>query len=584
MSSSGVRRPGLLVGLAVLGVLAAAAVWTGWQIWRVNVELRAAVSDASDLQSAVEAGDDAAARTALEDLTEHTDSAADRTRGTTWSALARSPWFGDDAAAVRLVADVVNELARDGLAPLVDDATALDQILPRDGQIPLDTLVGLQQPVDQASRAFAKADQRLDAENPSRFTGQLEVRFRDLHRRVSEGARVLATADVALELMPGMLGRDDPRTYLLVFQNNAEARSTGGLPGALSVMHADNGRLRLGQQATAGEFPMLEEPILPLSDAEREIYGDQLGTYFQDANFTPDFPRAAELMGARWESQYPDALDGIFAIDPVALSYILEATGPVSVGDVELSAENVVDELLHRTYLRLEGSAEQDGFFRRVAQAVFERVTTGADDPRALFEALRRADEENRLYLHSFDPTEQSRLTGRSVAGELAMDPGPNPQVGVYLNDATGSKMSYFLRTTVRVDAVGCREGRQSLTATARLRSEAPPDAASLPDAITGGGDFGIAPGTQLVAVRFYAPVGGSLDRIVLNGRALDEAPIVRHETREVASVYVALKPQQTLDLSWQMETGPAQTGDVVVSVTPGIDARTSSSVAASSC
>lgn len=43
--------------------------------------------------------------------------------------------------------------------------------------------------------------------------------------------------------MPSMLGADGPRRYVAVFENTAEARGTGGLPGAFAVLRAERGRL-----------------------------------------------------------------------------------------------------------------------------------------------------------------------------------------------------------------------------------------------------------------------------------------------------------------------------------------------------
>ena len=45
----------------------------------------------------------------------------------------------------------------------------------------------------------------------------------------------------------------------------------------------------------------------------------------------------------------------MISIDPVALSYLLAVTGPVTVDGVTLTADNAVDELLNGTYLRLRG-------------------------------------------------------------------------------------------------------------------------------------------------------------------------------------------------------------------------------------
>ena len=573
------------LGIALLMAAVAGALWVGWQVWQVNRDLRSSVEDASALRSALEAGDQPSSQAAVDRLEEHTGSAAERTRGVTWSVLTRVPWFGDDARGVRLVADVANDLTVKGLAPLVADASDLEAMLPQEGRVPLDALVSLQEPVSKANGAFADADERLRDEDPASFVGPVKSKYRDLVRRVADAADALSSADVALQLLPGMLGEDGPRNYLLVFQNNAEVRATGGLPGAVSVLRADAGALTLTRQVTAASFGVLDEPVLPLSDAERQIYGDQLGVFFQDANFTPDYPRTAELMKARWEQVYDDKLDGVLSIDPVALSYLLGATGPVQVGGVTLTEENAVRELLHEPYLRYEDPVDQDEFFRQVARGVFDHVTSGVGDPRALMRALVRAGEEHRLYLHSFDSAEQSLITGRGIAGELQTEAAAGPHVGIYLNDATGSKMSYFLRVRARVDVTSCAGGVQTLDGIARLRSDAPPDAGTtLPASVTGGGKYGTEPGSQLVAVRIYAPVDGTIEQVILDGKLLRDIEIVLHERRQVATSFVLIKPQQTIDLTWRMRAAAGQTGDVTVNVTPGIEPRDSWSTATSVC
>ena len=252
----------------------------------------------------------------------------------------------------------------------------------------------------------------------------------------------------------------------------------------------------------------------------------------------------------------------------------------------ELTSGNVVDELLHEVYLRYD-PAGQDEFFRKATRAIFDKFTSGEGDPQAILRALAKSGSEHRLLVHSFEPQEQDVLAGTEVAGELTKESTPEPHVGVYLNDTTASKMSYFLRTTARVESTSCTAGVQVLDGMARLKSVAPPDAGeTLPDSVTGGGgtrDF--HPGTQLVAVRLYAPVGGEFERVTLNGEVLDEdLEVVVHDGRPVVSTFVFLEPQQTVDLGWRMRAGPGQTGDIVVSVTPTIEPGNSSTVASSSC
>lgn len=576
-------RVALLV-VSILLVLGAA--WVAWQIWHVNQSLASAADDAAALQASLTAGDQDGVDGSLLDLQDHAEDADDRTNGMTWTLLTHVPVFGDDARGVRVVSSVIADLSRQGVDPIAKSAADLNAFLPRGGKVPLEAVESLQEPVATATAAFNQADRRLAAEDPDGYTERLKLRYRELASRVSDAAEALATANTALQLIPDMLGKSGPRNYLLVFQNNAEIRATGGLPGAVSLLHADDGVLSLTKQVAASSFGEAPQPVLPLTDAEKQIYGAQLGTYFLDANFTPDFPRAASLMKARWEQVYPQKLDGVFSVDPVALSYFLGATGGVEARGVTLTAENAVDELLHQVYVRYEDPEAQDAFFRDVARALFERIVTqGIDDRSGLLSAMGRAADEHRLYLHSFHDDEQDLLKGHEIAGELVTDPQAAPQVGVSLNDTTGAKMSYYLRTEVRVQATSCAKGAQTLVGHARLQSTAPTNAgSSLPAYITGGGAYGIRAGDQLVAVRLHGPVGGAINDVSLNSKPLSGVGVVQQDGRPVATTYVLLEPQKVVDLTWRMITGAGQSGPVTVTVTPGINDTASSARISGAC
>ena len=79
-----------------------------------------------------------------------------------------------------------------------------------------------------------------------------------------------------------------------------------------------------------------------------------------------------------------------------------------------------------------------------------------------MLEGLARGADERRLLVHSFDEAEQERLAGSKVAGELPSTPSSRPQVGVYLNDGTGSKMSYYLDYDVAVRSRAARTASSS--------------------------------------------------------------------------------------------------------------------------
>lgn len=579
------RRALWIVLSTLLGLALLFAAWAGWAAYRVNDQLNAAVNDAAALRTATQDGDTETADRALGQLQKHSRAAAERTNGPTWWVLERLPGVGDDAQGIAVVSSTVAELSENGIEPLVAASADLDSLAPRGGRVDPRVVADLQAPVSLAHAAFAKADKQLEAEDPSGYVERLKSKYRELAGQVSDATSALATADTAVQVLPTMLGVDGARDYLLVFQNNAEARATGGLPGAVSVLQADDGAVEMTRQVAGSSFPRTEVPVLPLTPGEDAIYSDVLGTFFLNANLQPDFPRAADLWKARWEQVHPERLDGVLSVDAVAMSYLLGATGPVEVDGVTLTEDNAIDVLLNEAYARFPDPLEQDRFFRAVASTVFERVTQGSDSPRDLIAALARAAGEHRIYIHDFDPAVQEQLAGTGVAGELATGADSTPQVGVYLADGTGSKMSYYLRYDVSVDATYCNGGRQGLSGHAVLASAAPVDSSTLPDYITG--DFrayGGKAGSQLVNVYVYGPAGGEIEAFALNGRKFRGPGPVYDRGRPVVVASVVLNPQRHVDVTWRMKTGPRQTGQTHLSVTPGSEAGDTSSLVRSAC
>lgn len=569
-----------VAGACILfGVL---TVLIGWQALKINDALQRAADDASSLRIALESEDEGRIDAELTALQVSSGEAADRAQGRIWGLATGFPAFGDDARGVRVAATVVHDLSVDGLEPLASTATKLDRVLPQDGRIDPAVIESLQEPVKQAAKSLAEAATQLDAEDSSGYVERFRAQFRDLQQQIAAAADATDAASVAVDVLPALLGQDEPKNYLLVFQNNAEVRATGGLPGVVSVISTDDGEITLGRQKSVGSFGERAAPVLPLTKDEEDVFTEKLGTYFQDANFTPDWPRAAELMRARWEENFPEEIDGVLTVDTVAMSYVLEAIGPIEVGRYTIKAENAVDILLHQVYLDIADSAAQDRLFQEVASTVFDRISSGeVSEPRTLLRALVRAGNEGRAYINLTDPADQDLLRGRQVTGATHDAGGRAEAIDVTLLDGTGSKMSYFLRADVRGTATGCVNGRVQIQVEARLVSDAPDDAASLPRYITGGGGYGVEPGKQLIAVGLFTPSGGEIEQLRIQDKKYGGRSTL--EDRAISTAFVLLEPGKPQDVSWTLNI-PHTDASVPLRVTPGILPDNASSTVALGC
>lgn len=361
-----------------------------------------------------------------------------------------------------------------------------------------------------------------------------------------------------------MMGVETPRNYLLMVQNNAESRASGGIPGALAVLELDNGELSLGAQSSAGEIGTMS-PIIALDEIQQQIYSKRLGKFMQDVNLTPDFPTAASTAAAMWERKTGQRLDGVVSVDPVALSYLLNATGPVRISGNELSqvaslglptelnGQNVVPTLLSEVYARIEEPKLQDAYFAGVAQEIFRALSSEQTDPKDLISGLSRGVTEGRISLWSATESEQSIIGTYPLSGSIAGSSVPAAQFGVYFNDGTGAKMDYYVERTVQLIRECPKDGYENTTVRVTSTNNAPADAAtSLPAYVTGAGVFGVPPGSVQTNIVAYGPAQATVETARLDGQKTGFAPYL-HSNRPVGVLAVRLAPgeSKTVDFTF---------------------------------
>src|SRR4051794_10458774 len=323
------RRLVWILLLVLLGLVLVVGL-TGYQALKARNALQQTAADLETFRGQLTTGDLDASRTTLADAQKHARAARSDTGGPVWWVTGHLPQIGPNVRAVQSVSAVTDRLTSQVLPDVITAAEVLDpaSLKPRHGRIDL-------APIQRAEPAVVRASTRLHAEaeavhaiDTSGLAPQIAAPVDDLSTKIDRADQLADRASRALRLLPPMLGADGPRRYLFMFQNNAEIRATGGIPGAFATMVARDGKVTLGSQGdaqTLGHFP---KPVTPLTRDEKGLYGPNLASYPQDVNFTPDFPRSAQIVAAMDKAKTGRTVDGVVSVDPVALSYLLHGTGP----------------------------------------------------------------------------------------------------------------------------------------------------------------------------------------------------------------------------------------------------------------
>lgn len=562
--------------LAVIVSLFAATAWVGVRAFIAKGELESAIPLASKIQSQVVSGNGAKAGLTSEKLSARAAKAVALTSDPVWRAFEVLPVLGPNLTAVREIAAVVDAVSQDAVEPLSEVAAEinLSEFRPADGSIDVQPLVDAQEKIAAATLALHAARRQVASIDTSTTFSVVEEATGRLDSEVIKAAEGLGALDRAVRLVPTMLGASGPRNYVLLFQNPAELRATGGIAGAVALVHTEEGRIELTQQASSSDFPHYESPVLNLPAETSGLYGNITGEYIQDVNLTPIFPLSAQLAREMWQREFGVKADGVISIDPVALSYILKATGPITLptGDV-LSADNAVQLLLSDVYDRYENPAHQDRFFAAAAASVFTAVSSGNADPAALLGALAKAGAEHRVLVWSAHEEDQAVLADTTLAGGLPISDTDAQRFGVYLNDATGAKMDMYLDLGVAVGQATCRQDkRPTYGVEVTLSNTASTEAGkTLPAFVTGGGVFGVKPGNIKTMAVVYGVPGMQNLGMTRDGEAVGYHPAT-DSTYPVSSVSVELAPGESTVLRFDWLGSEPFTGGLEAQSTPVIN------------
>lgn len=570
MTDPAASRPrhkwGRLVVLVILMAVVACAGWLAWRATQAKAELHSAQQDLQQVKQALLDGDRHAAHEQLALAQQAAAEARSHTDGPLWAAARHLPVIGGTATTASGLAKAADQLVAGPLQSIVD--TRLDPTTVWDAQrgVALGKL-------KRAAPSLTRAAQQLGAlrADVARLPSDTAVQAVDdarsqLLTELTDTAGTVATTARIARLAPALLSHD---RYLLVFQNPDEARGTGGLIGAYGVLEARHGRLHVVRLGSNTDLRSSDAPVVDLGAAYRQRYNGFGATrIWEQANPSPHFPYAARIWLALWQQQTGQRLDGVIATDPVALGYLLEATGPAVLPDgQQITDANAVRMTLHDAYRKYSSNAAQNAYFQRVAKAVVHKIFDNHANPQALIRQLGKAAGQRRLLVYSTDPRAEAELAQTSLGGVLPDRPGPFAELVV--NNIAGSKLDYYLDRSLEYDGRGgCGSGQRSTRVHVTLTNTAP--AHGLPRYVTIRADRPtehVERGTEKLLVSVYLAQHAGMDKVFIDGKQ-GLAGVSEERGHTVVSLTLELAPGQTHSLTIDV-TEPASSKKPVVPVQP---------------
>lgn len=178
--------------------------------------------------------------------------------------------------------------------------------------------------------------------NVNNLPNEYREQFEELLAKAKLLAPSLRQAAGLAEQASVFLGKQMDRRYLLIFQNNAEKRGSGGFMGSFALIDMSKGQIKSLTVPKGGTYDT--EAGLSIQVAAPEplsLVNPQW--HFWDANWWPDWPMSAKKIQWFYEKSNGPTVDGVISLTPTVIERLLELHGPVDMTKdygVTITAQN----------------------------------------------------------------------------------------------------------------------------------------------------------------------------------------------------------------------------------------------------
>lgn len=488
----------ILFGLIIL--LAGAGGLAAFQAKAVMNQAQKTIQSAREVYNAGKNQDLVTANQKLDEVKSNLDQTQKRFQAlkwTSWIPIVGNYWHdGDHAFKAAQEAVEAADILADTIEPYADvlgftgqgsfmGGTAEDRIVKV-----VETLNKVTPQLDAVAEKLEVVVSELKEIDPSRY----EFSYQDrqiselilMAQEYSQGALFAVTkAKPAIEKLPKIMGVEEERKFMVLFQNDGELRATGGFLTAYAILRVEKGKVFQEKSEDIYALDAKFNSTVPAPEIIRKYHKLVYRLYLRDSNLSPDFKVSMDTFSGYYNDipSEPD-IDGIIAVDTQVLKEIVEVLGPIEVpGFGTFSAENdprcdcpqiiyELEMLADRPLATLK--ANRKAVLAPMLQAI---LLKSYGSPKQiwpnLFQTIFSNIDQKHVLFYMYDQEEQKAAELINVAGRIQEFDGDY----FHLNDSNfaGAKSNMFTNHEVEQIYEVSEDGTITKTVTIKYQNPFPP-------------------------------------------------------------------------------------------------------------
>jgi hypothetical protein len=309
--------------------------------------------------------------------------------------------------------------------------------------------------VDQIHVLLTSAQQHLD-QVPADAISQIREAHDLMAAPLVQYGPVLDQYTALQSTLPQILGWGGEKRYLVLAEDPAELRPTGGFAGTYGVLGFQDGRIV--ERSFHDIWPLDTKPGLPYVLPPDGLKNHLLGNFswqLADANWSPDFPTSAQDAIRLYGLESGDTnVDGVIVITTYALDHLLNVIGPIDVPEYSTSVlpgETTLKTLALTRKSRIPGENRKqflDTFASHVLDGLFRLPS---ERWVSLLREFEKVGDERLAMVWFKDPTAEALVATSNWGGAVRQDQG-DYLFAVDANVAPASKYSLVVTRSTDLD------------------------------------------------------------------------------------------------------------------------------------
>ena len=250
-----------------------------------------------------------------------------------------------------------------------------------------------------------------------------------------------------------ILGKEEPKTYILLLQNNSEIRATGGFLGSFVALTLNYGRIiNFKVYDIYDPDGQIKEKYIP----PKPLWLTTPVWETRDANWFFDFPTSAKkIIFFLEKSGYFKKIDGVIAINTFVVKDLLTIIGPIEVEEYqkEINASNFLETLQYEVEY---GKDKKKGRPKRILEIIVPKIYQKILDldkkrTKDLINLIKKNLEKKEIQLFFKDNFCQKIVEKYQFAGKIIKEPELSDYLSVVFSNIAGGKTDLLIKRKAKL-------------------------------------------------------------------------------------------------------------------------------------